>query len=104
MRTVKGYQLKVQDTFHLSQEANEHLRAKMSVFAVALKSIFDDPILVKGDSITAHYRREDYARETFKHVQDYLQSLNMTDKVTATLVDMQLSLGWDETPVNGKQP
>ena len=96
MRTVKGYQLKVQNTFHLSKEEHEHLRAKMGVFAVAMKSIFDDPILVEGDSIIAHYKREDYASETLKHVQDYLQHIKMTDKVTVTLADMQLSLCWDE--------
>ncbi len=102
MRIVQGYQLKIQETSHLSEEEYEHVRAKVAVFAVSLKSIFGDPILIEGDSITTHYKREDYARETLKHVEDYLQSIKMTDRVAVTFVEMKLSLYWDKTWETGK--
>ncbi len=98
VRTVKGYQLKLQKILHLTKEECEHLIAKMGVFAVSIKSLFDDPIIYEKDSITAHYTREDYARDTLKHVQHYLQTIKMENRVIVTLVDMTLSLDWDDTP------
>ena len=96
MRTVEGYQLKIQDISHLTQGECDHLVAKMGIFAVSLDRKFDNPILLEENSITAHYTREDYARDTLLHVQQYLHKIKLEGKVKATLVDMKLSLNWDE--------
>jgi hypothetical protein len=68
----------------------------MGTFAIALRRIFDDPILLQEDSITTYYSSKDYADDTVAHVQQYLCTIKMEGKVRVTLVEMELSLGWDD--------
>ncbi len=96
MRLVKGYQLKAQDIFHLTQDECEHLITKMGVFAIAPRRVSDNPIVVQNDSITTYYTHEEYAHETLAHVQQYLHKIKREDKVRVTLVETMLALEWDD--------
>lgn len=84
-----GFCLEIENIGLLTQEQCHTLHKELSVLAVSTTTLFDDPIKVVGQRMTAHYSYEYHAQETRKHVGQYLQQIGMESRVRVTLQPAQ---------------
>ena len=84
-----GFCLEIENTTLLTKEQCHTLRRELSVLAVSATTLFDDPIKVVGQRMTAHYTYDYHAQETRMHVCRYLQQIGMESTVKVTLQPAQ---------------
>src|SRR5450631_4065568 len=84
-----GFCLEIENTTLLTEEQCHTLRRELSVLAVSATTLFDDPIKVVGQRMTAHYAYAYHAQETRMHVCRYLQQIGMESTVNVTLQPAQ---------------
>ena len=84
-----GFYLEIENITLLTHEQRDILRRELTVLAVSTTTLFDDPIKLVGQRMTAHYAYAYHAQETRMHVCRYLQHIGMESTVKVTLQPAQ---------------
>lgn len=80
-----GFLLEVENTHLLTETQRQSLVRKLRILAVSTQGLCDDSVLVKEQTLAAYYPVAYYAQETLKHIQKYLDEIDVEKKITVTL-------------------
>jgi hypothetical protein len=90
---VEGWLVVIEPTCSLTQEQCGVLKGKLSVLAVSMRGLFDDPVLLTTQGLQAFYTYDYMAQETTEHIRAYLQAIGQDGHILVTLLPAQ----WDRS-------